>query len=86
MVFVNLKWNCLGVNGTVFFLFAGLRSAGQTVRICAGGRRSTPFICAGEMATPAAPRPRSSSSSVIRPPKECPMITGAVSRPRMMAS
>jgi hypothetical protein len=26
----------------------------------------------GEMATPAAPRPRSSSSSVIRPPKECP--------------
>ena len=28
-MFVNLKRNCLGVNGTVFFLFAGLRSAGQ---------------------------------------------------------
>jgi hypothetical protein len=86
MVFVNLKRNCFGVSGTVLFRFAGLRSAGKTVRSSAGGRRSTPFTGAGEMATPAAPMPRSSSSSVIRPPNECPMIIGAASRPRMIRS
>ena len=86
MVFVKRRRNCLGVIGTVFFRFAGLRSAGKTVRSKSGGTRSTPFTGAGDRATPAAPRPRSSSSSVSRPPKECPMITGGVSRPRMIRS
>src|SRR5215211_3839202 len=54
----------------VFFRFAGLRSAGKTVRSRAGGRRSTPFTGAGDRPTPAAPRPRSSSSSVTSPPAE----------------
>ena len=41
---------------------------------------------AGERPTPAAPRPRSSSNSVTRPPVECPMITGGVLSPRMIRS
>ena len=57
-----------------------------TPRSWAGGRRSTPFTCAGEMATPAAPSPRSSRSSVTSPPKECPMITGGPSSSRIILS
>ena len=44
----------------------GCRSTGKMARIMAGGRRSTPLTGAGEIATPAAPSPRSSRSSVTR--------------------
>src|SRR3954447_24353262 len=50
MVFVKRKRNCLGVSGTVRLRFAGLRSAGKTVRSSAGGRRSTPFTGAADRA------------------------------------
>jgi hypothetical protein len=86
MVLVKEKWNCLDVSGTVRFRFAGLRNAGKTVRSSVGGSRSTPFTGAGDRATPAAPRPRSRSISVRRPPVEWPMMTGGVPRLRMILS
>jgi hypothetical protein len=70
IVFMKLKWNCFGVSPTVRCRLAGLRSTGKVARIMAGGRRSTPLTGAGEIATPAAPSPRSSNSSVTNPPKE----------------
>ena len=86
MVFVKWKRNCLGVSGTVFFLFAGLRSAGKTVR--SNVRRHAQHALHRRRRQGDAGRAESAVEQQLgqRPPVECPMITGGVSRPRMIRS
>jgi hypothetical protein len=50
------------------------------------GRARMPRGDAGEIATPAAPSPRSSRISVKPPPNEWPMITGGLSSALIVAS
>ena len=68
--------NWPGVRLTARLRLAGLRSTGKAEASCAGGVRTTPRICAGSIAMPARPSPRSSSDITTRPPKECPIRTG----------
>ena len=64
------KRNSFWVSETALCRLAGLPSAGNPARSCARGSGRTPLICAGSMATPAAPTPWPSSFSVISPPNE----------------
>jgi hypothetical protein len=74
------------LSGTALWSPNGFRSTGEVARIVDSGRSSTPLTVAEAMPTPAAPRPRSSSTCVNAPPKEWPMMTGGLSSSRMIRS
>ena len=60
-------------------MLAGLSRAGSTERTSDSGMALTPLTAAPSIDTPAEPRPLPTSSWVNVPPKECPMMTGALS-------
>ena len=60
-------------------MLAGLSSAGSTERTSDSGMALMPLTAAPSIDTPAAPSPLPTRSWANVPPKECPMMIGAVS-------
>src|SRR6516165_9995438 len=64
---------------------SGLTRNGPTPRSTEAGRGSTPRKTPGSIATVAAARPRPASICASKPPVECPMIAGLLSRASMIS-
>ena len=77
--------NCSSVKVTTPCHFDRCASAGELAFNVEKGSARMPFGGAGLIATPARPRPWSSSNSTNKPPSECPISTGGSSSSLVVA-
>jgi hypothetical protein len=68
-----------GVSTDALLMLAGLSRTGSTERTSDSGWTLMPLVAAPSIEIPAVPSPLPTRSWANVPPKECPMMTGALS-------